>query len=192
MPKTRKYQKSNRKTRKTNKTNKTRNKRIKKIKAKKTLKRKVKKQMLGGNGRKGTIEGAEGKKGTVMLEYNGRGDKQLKEELENGGLSELHTACRDGDIATVKILLENPEVDVNKATPIYSMTPLYIASLKNYADVVEELLTHPEIDVSKSTKDRESPLYVAIKKNHAEVKKLLYKYIEKLITNKKEERGLIT
>tara|TARA_Y100000816_G_C26085482_1_gene572713 strand:- start:726 stop:1019 length:294 start_codon:yes stop_codon:yes gene_type:complete len=93
----------------------------------------------------------------------------LKEELENGGLSELHTACRDGDIATVeRLLLENPKLDVNKATPTYNMTPLYIASLKNYPDIVQKLLTHPEIDMDKSTcpapTDRESPLYVAIKK----------------------------
>ena len=121
-----------------------------------------------------------------MLEYNGRGDKQLENEI---GLSELHTACRDGDIATVeRLLLEDPKVDVNKATPTYNMTPLYIASLKNYADIVEELLKQPEIDMSKSTKDRESPLYVAIKKNHAEVKDLLYKHLKLIEIKEKENK----
>lgn len=165
MPKTRKYQKSNRKTRKTNKT---RNKRIKKIKAKKSLK----KQMLGGNGRKGRIEGTIDKNGKeVMLNYNGEGDEKLKTELKDGGLSELHTACYNGNLNKVIDFLKTS--NVNEITLNYDMTPLYIASLTNHVDVVKKLLENPNIDVAMHTTYGETPLYVAINKNHKEVADLI-------------------
>ena len=78
-----------------------------------------------------------------------------------------------------RLLLKDPKVDVNKATHTYSMTPLYIASLKNYADIVQELLEQPEIDVMLPTKPNgEWSFSVAINKNHKEVADLIKKRIE--------------
>jgi hypothetical protein len=195
MTKTRKYQKSNRKTRKTNKT---RNKRIKKIKAKKTLKRKVKKQMLGGGGeidKKKVDNHLKFFKDLVgKHDYIGKGynymEEEIKPELErekegvknvvNEGVKKrvnrLHIACYNGNIQQVKDLLEESIVDVNEATPKYQMTPLYIASFWNHVEIVEELLKQPNIDVMRKTAYGETPIYVAITKNHTEVAKAIDRY----------------
>lgn len=48
----------------------------------------------------------------------------------------------------MKLLLNHPKIDVNKASMLNEKTALYFASREGNKQVVEALLEHPNIDVN--------------------------------------------
>ena len=48
----------------------------------------------------------------------------------------------------MKLLLNHPKIDVNKASMLNEKTALYFASREGNQQVVEALLEHPNIDVN--------------------------------------------
>jgi hypothetical protein len=81
----------------------------------------------------------------------------------------LYYAAKDGDLATVQVLLAVSSVDVHEPGGSYGWTPLYIASRKGQAAVVAALLATPGIDVNKENKNGRTPLYVAAWKGQTAV-----------------------
>ena len=73
----------------------------------------------------------------------------------------LYNAAKDGDLATVQVLLADSSVDVHEPGGNYGWTPLYIAARKGQAAVVAALLATPGIDVNKEDKNGRTPLFVA-------------------------------
>ena len=84
--------------------------------------------------------------------------------------AELFAACAGGDVSWTRRLLKLT-VDVNMANQ--SGTPLGMAVLYGYTDIVRELLSKPGIDVNLATKDKLTPLYLAAVLGHAAIVGLL-------------------
>ncbi|MCL5273074.1 MAG: ankyrin repeat domain-containing protein, partial [Gammaproteobacteria bacterium] len=61
---------------------------------------------------------------------------------DKDGFSALAIACRDGHIATVKLLLAYPNIDINHAPSEEGTTPLFMACVNEHIDVVRLLLDH--------------------------------------------------
>ena len=73
------------------------------------------------------------------------------------------------------MLLEQTEIDVNKARTTTGSTPLYLASQNGHTQVVQMLLNQAEIDVNKAKTDAsgETPLITAFRINKSEIAELL-------------------
>lgn len=59
----------------------------------------------------------------------------------------LFTACENGDLDIVCLLLKKDGINVNMQTK-KGETPLYIAALKGYENIVVMLLSFPGIDIN--------------------------------------------
>ena len=91
-------------------------------------------------------------------------DKQYGHELLN--------ACKWGDAAVVKILLDYPGfIDkLNRTEAIYTGSPLNVAAECGHTDVVKALLSAPSLDVDKLGK---IAVYNAVENGHEEMVKIL-------------------
>jgi ankyrin repeat protein len=96
-------------------------------------------------------------------EYNEEYSNNYSNEEEGQGETfELHDAVEYGSLEDVKkVLLENPDIDVNEQLPNDGATPLHIAAGMGDTKKVEELLAHPKIDVNSGMKRGTTPLYIA-------------------------------
>ena len=104
------------------------------------------------------------------------GKQNLQEQLQLPN-EELFLACKGGDVDRVRILLDmrllyNLNIYINVQTKL-GETPLYIACMKGYVEVVKLLLSKEGIYINKPTKIGETPLYIACMKGYVEVVKLL-------------------
>ncbi len=97
----------------------------------------------------------------------------------------LHLSAGRGHLDIVALLLERPEIQVNRG----ATTPLHLAVYgKNPSniDVVKLLLKHPKMDVNKASKVGITPLYTASQHGHVlMVQALLAAGAEKNTTNDK-------
>ena len=59
----------------------------------------------------------------------------------------LHHACRKNSLDVVKVLLEQPTININ-AQDIEGDSPLHIACINNVLDTVKFLIEHPTINLS--------------------------------------------
>ncbi len=79
----------------------------------------------------------------------------------------LERAVRQGNLKIVSLLINHPDIDVNKHYPYL----LFIAARKQNVEIVKLLLEHPGINFSWA-----DPLYIAIEKQNLEIVKLLLKH----------------
>jgi len=80
----------------------------------------------------------------------------------------LLTACRHGHLEVVKLLLEQPDIQVNKATK-QRATPLYIACQEGFDEIVKLLLNHPDVDINRPANEADTPLYIACQEGFEKV-----------------------
>eukprot|EP00052_Salpingoeca_macrocollata_P025361 m.231069 g.231069 ORF g.231069 m.231069 type:complete len:159 (-) comp22420_c1_seq1:63-539(-) len=88
-----------------------------------------------------------------------------------GGETALHLACLTGRSDVVRLLLEQPDIDLNTNTPGRCM-PLHLACLKGHRDVVR-LLVGAGCDLHSRNARRETPRDVAVARQHWAVVDLL-------------------
>jgi ankyrin repeat protein len=97
----------------------------------------------------------------------------------------LHLSAGRGHLDIVALLLERPEIQVNRG----ATTPLHLAvygKSSSNIDVVKLLLKHPKMDVNKASKVGITPLYTASQHGHVlMVQALLAAGAEKNTTNDK-------
>ena len=95
----------------------------------------------------------------------------------SNGWTLLWTACRYGKTKSLKVLLNYPKIDINKASR-YDITPLHIACSIGNTKCVEVLLSIPGLDVNKADKEDISPLFAACWCGHTNCVKLLLNHPE--------------
>ena len=91
---------------------------------------------------------------------------------EESSTTPLVLAAQKGHPECVRLLLNTPEIDVNKANSD-DRTPLSFAAEKGITECVRLLLAAPGIDVNKANKDGSTPLAWAAEKGHTECVRLL-------------------
>ena len=69
----------------------------------------------------------------------------------------LYVACLNGDIETVKTLLNDNRVDINQAASDHGETPFYIACERGHIDIVKLLLNDKRVVTNKPNCDAETP-----------------------------------
>lgn len=101
--------------------------------------------------------------------------------------SAIHEAILKENVDIVKILVDDPRVDVNLLSEFYSNedknencyeAPLHMAIDKSNIKIVEILLSSPKIDVNIKTshsliKENQTPLHFAVIAKNVEIIKLL-------------------
>ena len=89
------------------------------------------------------------------------------------GQTGLWKAAFEGHLEVVKLLLNTPGIEPNKARTEDGMTPLFMAAWHGDHAVVRELLSNPLIDPNQARTDEEqkgiTPLWQAAWKDHEEV-----------------------
>eukprot|EP01083_Nonionella_stella_P065568 171918_1 len=91
-------------------------------------------------------------------------------ESDDEGQTALYVAKGNADI--VRILLEDPKFNVNKAHGQYA-TPLNYSAFEGHTEVARLLLENPNIDVNKANMEDATPFCYAAFKGHTEVVRLL-------------------
>ena len=97
------------------------------------------------------------------------------------GRTPLFMASEEGHASVVHLLLNIPNIDVNKGkhsgqnkeSPHSGLTPLMQAIFKNNSEIVYMLLGHPKIDINKEEKSGSTALTVAIEKGNLEITNVL-------------------
>jgi len=93
-------------------------------------------------------------------------------ELED----QLQSACENGDIEVIKLLLNDDKIEVNqRKVDNNGWTPFYTACQYGYIEIVKLLLNDKRVDVNKagSPLGGKTPLWIACFNEHLEVVKLL-------------------
>ncbi len=85
----------------------------------------------------------------------------------------LNYAAGYGYIETVKLLLEQPNININEKNN-FGDTPLHDAALFGHEEIVKLLLSQPDIDINAKDNEGNNPLHCAALK-YTEVVKLLLK-----------------
>lgn len=75
-------------------------------------------------------------------------------------LPTLLEAVGKNSISDVVTLLQDPQTNVNEPDSL-GWTPLFIAALRGYSEIVNLLLSHPRIDVNMVNNMKQTPLYCA-------------------------------
>lgn len=119
------------------------------------------------------------------------GDNPMRGNLKVGKTA-LHLAVIGGNVALVKILVNNSKVDVN-AKDKYGISPLCIAVKENKLEITEILLNHSAIDVNviDVCNDHFSLLHIVSEKGNTEMAKALLKH-PKINVNLKDKWDICT
>ncbi|KAL5510667.1 hypothetical protein EMCRGX_G006253, partial [Ephydatia muelleri] len=91
--------------------------------------------------------------------------------MEQAAATQLLSAERDGDIATVRRLLTEGRMDVN-VTDEDDQSPLFISCLNGHLDIVKTLI-EAGANINKATKKGGSSLGAASYKGHLNIVKTL-------------------
>lgn len=77
-------------------------------------------------------------------------------------LTPLQVAATCGHAEVLRLLLEQPGVEVNKADPSFGMTALHLAVNMGQLYAVEELCRDPRIDIHAQTSEGKAALHLAV------------------------------
>lgn len=87
------------------------------------------------------------------------------------GWTSLHTACWEGLVELVQLLLAHPNIDVNTKASSYNQTPLALACSNGKVDVVKVLLRDPRVSLNDEDSAGKTPLKHAAANKYVEVVK---------------------
>jgi ankyrin repeat protein len=90
------------------------------------------------------------------------------------GFAPLNAATCNGHTEIVKLLLEQPSIEINQPDK-YGYTPLTNAAAIGHTEIVKLLLKQPGIEINQPDKDGATPLAYAAAIGHTEIVKLLLK-----------------
>jgi ankyrin repeat protein len=132
-----------------------------------------------------------------------------KKDAQTKGTTDLHIACENNAVETVKLLLQTENIDVNAKrdkkfhhtwngdrqrydTQEQGETPLHIACQNNNKEIIEILLARNDIDITIQKKDGDTSLHIVCKIGNQEiVQKLLTRDASIINTqNNKKETAL--
>ena len=85
---------------------------------------------------------------------------------------QLLSACRDGDLNKVKLLLSQGSINLNRLDSNNS-TPFYVACDEGHVEIVKLLLNDERVDINQANEDEATPFYIACENGHTEIVKLL-------------------
>ncbi|KAK7094592.1 hypothetical protein V1264_006126 [Littorina saxatilis] len=111
---------------------------------------------------------------TVMCEPQAKVDINIK---DNEGRTALHWACDAGHTETVRLLLQQDDIDVNAACD-GCWSPLLLVCMLGKTDIVQLLLLH-NADVNMSVALGLTPLHFACMRGHLDVVHLLLQHPNK-------------
>ncbi|XP_070193882.1 ankyrin repeat and SOCS box protein 3-like [Littorina saxatilis] len=89
-------------------------------------------------------------------------------DVNDEEVSAVHVACKQGSVEVVEFLLQQPEVDLNKASSFMDEIPLFCAAYFGHLQVVE-LLVQKGADVNKTTVCNLTPVHMAARNSHTNV-----------------------
>ena len=92
---------------------------------------------------------------------------------DNNGNTPLHLAARRGYDEIVKVLLDQPNVDVN-AKDGSGKTPLHLAASEGHRKICQVLLNFGA-DIREVSADRTTSLHSAILNGHSEIARMILK-----------------
>lgn len=84
----------------------------------------------------------------------------------------IHLAVSYADSDTVKLLVENQNIDINQPDRAGD-TALHLAVQQGKVDFVKLLLKHPHIEVNKTNNKNRTPLHISACKNNRQITELL-------------------
>jgi ankyrin repeat protein len=90
------------------------------------------------------------------------------------GFAPLNAATCNGHTEIVKLLLEQPSIEINQPDK-YGYTPLTNAAAIGHTEIVKLLLKQPGIEINQPDKDGATPLAYAARYGHTEAMSLLLK-----------------
>jgi ankyrin repeat protein len=94
--------------------------------------------------------------------------------LDSNGMTVLHHAANSGDVETVRIVLNKVRrIGMLEATNSAGSTPLFCASERGHAEVVEYFLQEGGARVNATNNDGQEPLHGASRSNLANVVRIL-------------------
>ncbi|MEF2229269.1 MAG: ankyrin repeat domain-containing protein [Candidatus Cardinium sp.] len=93
-------------------------------------------------------------------------------KADNGGNSPLHIAVEEGDLAQVKLLIEDQRTDLSKQNNDGN-APLHIAAHRGDVETVKVLLGSSTIVLNAKNRHKETALSISFGEGHKEVCKLL-------------------
>ena len=83
---------------------------------------------------------------------------------------QLYSACRDGKVEDVIILLQNSSININWQDPEFSETSFYIACQNGDIEIVELLVKNCRVDLNYScSQDGTTPITISILNGHLNV-----------------------
>ncbi|CAF3912362.1 unnamed protein product [Rotaria sp. Silwood1] len=108
---------------------------------------------------------------------SGEQKKLLDDLKDENGMTCLHLACNQGNLATVKYLVEQHQISVN-ILDVNRQTPLYAACEGGFLEIVKYLLDSTNADPTRKTAKGYNCLDIAIAKHQPKIVERLLKYPE--------------
>ena len=85
---------------------------------------------------------------------------------------QLWQACSDGKVEKVQNLLQNLQININKANND-GWAPFHVACSEGQIEIVKLLLNNQRVDINTANKDGKTPFYISCENGHIEIVKVL-------------------
>ena len=112
---------------------------------------------------------------------------ELENNIDNSGGTPLIYAAGFGHTDIVKLLLEQPNININIEDD-HGISALTAAAMHGHVDIMTILLQRPEIIINRQNNEGKNPLPYAAKNGHSEAVRLLVN-IPGIVEEKLEENG---
>lgn len=94
-------------------------------------------------------------------------DKGVNTKMEENGATMLHYAVANGEIETIKLLMEQKGIDLNPITITKKHSPLHVAAIECEGSAASTLLDHTDTDATLQNVDEKTAYEIALDKECA-------------------------